>query len=251
METWRRRSPWDLVTTTAIWGAEIAFIIPMGTSLLTLQTVMPPDRLERFSRWAADVILRIPRLKWRAVVHPDVDPDTPYIFCQNHVNHFDFCVLYNATPHFKQGLELDEHFGWPVYGWFMKQRGTIPVRKHTTGQLSRIREDFQGEIRAGHSIIAFPEGGRTTDCRVGPFRKGVFIIARDLGVPIVPVAVTGMQDVMRKGSLLVRPGREVTVYCEKPVPTAGIADEEIPTLVQRVRAPIVRRVDDYLAGREG
>ena len=215
--------------------------------MLFLQHYFHPADLDPISRgfvWGFTVLCR---LRWKAVVHPDVDPDRPYIFCQNHVNHFDFFILYRATPHFKQGLELEDHFSWPVYGWVMKQRGTIPVKPGMKGQVPELREGFLREIEKGNSILAFPEGRRTLDGSVGPFKSGVFYIARDLGIPIVPVAVTGSQDVMRVGSLLIRPDREVTVYCEKPVETAGVPDEEMEELVERVRGPIARRVDEYLA----
>jgi 1-acyl-sn-glycerol-3-phosphate acyltransferase len=151
--------------------------------------------------------------------------------------------MYDATPHFKQGLELEKHFEYPVYGWFMKQRGTIPVRPGSAGQTREIMDHFRREIAMGHSILAFPEGSRTRDGRVKPFRRGVFHIARDLGIPIVPVAVTGMQHVMRADSWIIRPGNTVTVYCEEPIPSDG--DETLLELATKVREPIVRRVDAY------
>ena len=70
-------------------------------------------------------------------------------------------------------------------------------------------------------------------------------IARDLGIPIVPVAVTGMYDVMRKGSYLLRPGYDVTVYVERPIPTAGLRDDEIPALAAEVQRVVAARVDAY------
>ena len=62
---------------------------------------------------------------------------------------------------------------------------------------------------------------------------------------VVPVAVTGMYDVMRKGSYLLRPGYDVTVYVERPIPTAGLRDDEIPALAAEVQRVVAARVDDY------
>jgi 1-acyl-sn-glycerol-3-phosphate acyltransferase len=107
--------------------------------------------------------------------------------------------------------------------------------------MDRMRE----EIGKGHSILAFPEGTRTVDGRVGPFRKGVFFIARDLGIPIVPVSLTGTFELMRKGSYVLRPGHEITVYCDKPIPTAGVPDHEIGDLAEEVRRVIAGRIDGY------
>lgn len=237
------------MVSAALWCAGVSWLMPTLGSLMALQTIIPPDRLEWLSRLSAWGQILLTGSWWRAVVHPDVDPRTPYMFCQNHINHFDYCTMYRATPHFKQGLELEKHFRYPVYGWFMKQRGTIPVSRGSVGQSPAVLERMREEIGKGHSILTFPEGTRSRDGRVGPFHKGMFYIARDLAIPIVPVAVTGMQEVMRAESWIIRPGHTITVYCEKPVETAGLADEEIPALVERVREPIARRVDEYWESR--
>ena len=245
--TWKEATLLEKLSSLSVWVACLLFVIPMGATMLLLQHYFHPADLDPISRWFVRGFTVLCRMRWRAVVHPGIDPDRPYIFCQNHVNHFDFFICYRATPHFKQGLELEDHFRWPVYGWVMKQRGTIPVRPGARGRVAELREGFRKEIEQGNSILAFPEGGRTLDGRVAPFRSGVFYIARDLGVPVVPVAVTGTQDVMRKGSLLIRPDRDVTVYCEEPVETTGVPDEEMDALVERVHGAIARRVDAYFA----
>ena len=65
----------------------------------------------------------------------------------------------------------------------------------------------------------------------------------------MPVAVTGMYDVMRKGSLIIRPGHTVTVYCEEPIETAGLTEADVPELMRRTREVIAKRVDDYYRER--
>lgn len=239
----------DKLVSAALWAAGVSWLVPSLGSLMVLQSLVDPDRLEWLSRLAARGQILLTGSSWRAVVHPEVDPHTPYMFCQNHINHFDYCTMYRATPHFKQGLELEEHFRYPVYGWFMRQRGTIPVARSASGQSPAVMARMREEIEKGHSLLVFPEGTRTRDGRVGPFHRGVFYIARDLSIPIVPVAVTGMQEVMRADSWIIRPGRTITVFCERPVITEGIADERIDEVVERVRAPIKRRVDEYWESR--
>jgi 1-acyl-sn-glycerol-3-phosphate acyltransferase len=155
--------------------------------------------------------------------------------------------MYTATPHFKQGIELETHFEYPFYGWFMKARGTIPVPKDRQGALEALRHAVRSEIDSGHSILGFPEGHRTLTGHVGRFHDGVFRIAIELGVPIVPVAVTGLYDVLHKGSLIIRPGNEIIVYVEEPIATDGMTTEDVPALRDRVRDPISARVDARLS----
>ncbi|MGB5267204.1 MAG: lysophospholipid acyltransferase family protein, partial [Polyangiales bacterium] len=132
-------------------------------------------------------------------------------------------------------------------GWFMKARGTIPVPKDRAGALDALRTAVRAEVDAGHSILGFPEGHRTKTGHVGPFYDGLFRIAIELGVPVVPVAVTGLFDVLHKGSLVIRPGNEVRVYVEGPISTEGLTEDDIARLRDRVRNAIAGRVDAHLA----
>jgi 1-acyl-sn-glycerol-3-phosphate acyltransferase len=103
----------------------------------------------------------------------------------------------------------------------MRQRGTIPVRRGDRGQSTALRERVAAEVAQGHSILAFPEGTRTRTGRVGPFRRGMFFVARDLGLPVVPVAVVGASTLMRKGDWRLRPA-DLVVHVMAPIPTAGL-----------------------------
>ncbi|MBW2460461.1 MAG: 1-acyl-sn-glycerol-3-phosphate acyltransferase [Deltaproteobacteria bacterium] len=234
----------DKIVSAGLWAAGISWIVPSFGTMMALQTFLRSDQIEPVNRLYTSMQIALTGSKFRAVVHSDVDPNQVYMFATNHVNHFDHCTMYCSTPHFKQGLELEAHFKYPVYGWFMKQRGTIPVRRGFGAQTRKIMDQMRRELEMGHSILAFPEGTRTRDGRVRPFKRGVFQIARDLGIPIVPVAVTGMQHVMRADSWIIRPGNTVTVYCDEPISSTG--DEPIRELAKKVRAPIAARVDAYL-----
>ena len=233
-----------------LWVLGLLWLVPMLFGMMLLSLVVPPWKTDWLNRLYCRGQLFLTGCKWRTEVHPDVDPNTPYLFAQNHINHFDHVVLYNATPHFKQGLELESHFSYPFYGWFMKSRGTIPVRKGSEGQTPEIMNRMRHEIAQNHSILAFPEGTRTRTGRVGTFRKGVFFIARDLGIPVVPVSVTGMYDVMRKGSWLIRPGYTVTVHVGKPIPTEGLLDAEIASFAKRVQAEVANPINAYWDGQK-
>jgi 1-acyl-sn-glycerol-3-phosphate acyltransferase len=244
-------TPLDRALSVGLWGLGLSWMVPMMGSMMVAAAVAPPDRTEWLSRLYCRGQVALTGARWRAVVDPAVDPARPYVFCQNHVNLLDHATMYNATPHFKQGLELASHFSIPVYGWFMRQRGTIPVHKGSRDAYDALREGFAKELALGHSILAFPEGTRSRTGRVGKFRKGVFQAAREMGAPIVPVSITGMFEILRPGSSLFRLGREVTVYCDAPIETAGLSAGDVPALAERVRSVIAARVDAYWAEQAG
>jgi 1-acyl-sn-glycerol-3-phosphate acyltransferase len=233
----------------ALWWVGLCWMAPMMLTMMLVALVVPPDRTEWLSRLYCRGQVALLLGRWRAVVDPAVDPGATYMFCQNHVNLLDHVTMYPATRHFKQGIELASHFRIPVYGWFMKQRGTIGVARGDRRALTALRDGMRREVAAGHSLLVFPEGTRTTTGRVGPFKTGSFRLARDLGVPVVPVAVTGMYETLRKGSWLLRPGHTVTVRVLAPIPTVGVTDAELPALAERVRREIAAVVDRHWAER--
>lgn len=245
----REPTPKERLISAALWAVGGGYLASVLPPMAVLSAALGSDRIEWLNRWYCRTQIRLTGTRWRAVVDPAVDPNTPYLFAQNHTNHLDHVWIYEATPHFKQGLELESHFRYPFYGWFMKARGTIPVRPGREGQTPEVLARMRAEVERGHSILAFPEGHRTTTGRLGPFRKGVFFIARDLGLSIVPTTVVGAFDVMRKGSLVIRPGHEVTIFCDAPVPTAGLPDSAIPELAEHVRRVMARRIDDFWRAR--
>jgi 1-acyl-sn-glycerol-3-phosphate acyltransferase len=233
-----------------LWIVGLVWLVPVMLLMMASALVLPSDRTEWLSRLYCWGQVRATGARWRAVVHPDVDPSCPYIFACNHVNLLDHVTMYNSTPHFKQGVELVSHFDIPVYGWFMKQRGTIPVHPGR-GALDQLCDDVRAEVALGHSILVFPEGTRTIDGRVARFRKGFFRIARDLGIAVVPVAVTGMYDVNRKGSRLLRAGGDVTVWVDAPVDFSDLDNEGVNQRIQLVHETIAARVDTWMDSRRG
>jgi 1-acyl-sn-glycerol-3-phosphate acyltransferase len=240
----RPAGPLDHAISGGLWAAGLAWLVPMMSAMMAANLVVRPDRTQWLSRLYCRGQVAMTGARWRAEVDPAVDPERPYLFACNHVNLLDHVTMYCATPHFKQGLELASHFKIPVYGWFMRQRGTIPVERGAGQQRERLRADFAREVALGHSILAFPEGTRTRDGRVGPFKSGTIGIARDIGLPIVPVAVTGMFDILRAGSPRMRLGRDVVVYCDAPVDPGGPEDgpDALKAVTERVRSRIVARV---------
>jgi 1-acyl-sn-glycerol-3-phosphate acyltransferase len=240
----------DQALAVGLWGAGLAWLVPMMGLQMALHRAVGPDRMGWLERIYTRGQVLLTGSRWRAVVDPSIDPSRAYFFFQNHTNHLDHCAMYPATPHFKQGVELEEHFRYPVYGAFMRSRGTLPVRRGGARDFLELRERARAEFTRGHSLLVFPEGTRTLDGRLGELQSGVFRIAQQLSAPIVPVTVTGMYRVMRKGSLLIRPGHEVTVYCDAPIETAGTGRRDLPQLVSRVRDVMNGRLDAYWASSD-
>lgn len=235
----------DRLVAAGLWTAGLSWLAAGTLPLMALYRLLGPDRVEPLTRAYIRGQVALTGCRWRAEVHPDVDPDQPYVFAVNHVNVLDHVTMYRATPHFKQGVELASHFSIPVYGWFMKARGTLPVVPGDRRALARLARHAQDEIDRGHSLLLFPEGTRTRTGRVGPFHHGLFHIVRRLGVPVVPVAVTGMWETLPTPGWVMRPGHEVTVHVLAPHPTESLGRRDVPALAEAVRAEIATVVDAW------
>jgi 1-acyl-sn-glycerol-3-phosphate acyltransferase len=92
-------------------------------------------------------------------------------------------------------------------------------------------------IESGQSVVIFPEGTRTRDGSLGPFKKGGFHLAMDSGAEIVPIAIRGTREVMPRGSPLIRSGK-VSLEIDEPIATAGLATADREALIARVRGRV-------------
>ena len=95
----------DRVLSTLCWTASLTWLVPWTGLLTPLQSAFGAQRIDRLSRLFCRGMVAATGSRWERHVDPAVDPDEPYVFAQNHINHFDFVSMYPATPHFKLGSE--------------------------------------------------------------------------------------------------------------------------------------------------
>ena len=241
--------PIDHAASAALWAMGLGWMGLTLPPLTLLYRAFGSHNVDGLTRVFTRGQVALTLCRWQAEVDEAVRPDRPYVFVQNHVNLFDHCTMYAATPHFKQGVELLKHFDIPLYGPFMKHRGTIPVDRDDKANLLMVQRRIKAELAAGRSLLAFPEGTRTRDGRVAPFQSGLFHIARSVGAEIVPVAVTGMFEVLGTPSRVMRPFQDVRVHVMAPIPTAGLARGDVDALTAQVHGQIAAKVDAYYARR--
>ena len=125
------------------------------------------------------------------------------IVVANHSSHADTAVLLAALPPKAKpvfGAAADYWFEVPVRRFIATSlAGVLPVRRSGGGSYDTLLAAVRPALKAGRTVVIYPEGTRSTDGNVGEFRSGALRLARECGVPIVPVAVTGTADVLPKG----------------------------------------------------
>jgi 1-acyl-sn-glycerol-3-phosphate acyltransferase len=170
-----------------------------------------------------------------------------YIFMSNHQSNFDIPVLYSALPVQFRWLAKAELFRIPIFGLSMRGAGYISIdrsnRKSAFYSLARAVE----AIRNGTSVMIFPEGTRSTDGQLLPYKKGGFVMAVDAGVPIVPVVITGTHAIMPKGRLLIR-RRWVRVHIGRPIETSTFTRKTKDDLMVTVRTAMQEMMSEKPQG---
>jgi 1-acyl-sn-glycerol-3-phosphate acyltransferase len=189
------------------------------------------------ARFWARLILLVSRT--RLEVHGEAPADGTCVYASNHQSLYDIPILFCSIRRQLRIIAKDSLGRVPFVGWHLLLAGHLLVNRERPGPaiLKRMRR-----LTAHHaSLIVFPEGTRSRDGSVGRFKGGVFLLAIEHGLPIVPVTIDGSRRVMERGRLTVRPGR-VTVTIHDPVPTADLGRDDARALADRVRDIIECRV---------
>ncbi len=168
--------------------------------------------------------------------------DRPAVYCVNHTSNVEppllFAALRRLTPrlHILYKAELRK---LPILNIGFDLVGFIPVDRGNREQTTRAVNAAVARLNAGGSFFVFPEGTRSRTGELLPFRKGAFVMAIRAGVPVVPVAISGARNAMRKGSPIIRPAT-VRLRVGAPIETRGLSEDGRDDLVRSVRAEVER-----------
>ncbi len=215
------------------WSAG-CITLALVVRLLTGSTRLPLAMARRL--WA-------PGLLFGAGARLDVDRgglvfDRPYLFVANHASIIDIPAWFRALPtalHFIVKRELGRV---PFLGWYASAMGMIFVDRGARSEALESVRHASTLARAGQSVLSFPEGTRSRDGRIGPFKSGAFLAAIEGGVPVVPVAVAGAGAVLPPSGFRVRPGT-IRIAVGEPIPTVGLTKEDRGRLAQQARAAVI------------
>ena len=188
--------------------------------------------------WAR-LILVTSGVKIRLLGRPLPPTGQSCIFVANHSSIYDVPILFTALPR-QLRIMAKAALGYvPFIGWHLLRSGHVLVNRKNPG--AGIFKRMQRMARSGASLIVFPEGSRTMDGTVNRFKGGIFLLAIENGLPVVPVSVSGSRIVMPKGRFMVC-GATVNVTVHDPIPTTGMTREDARALAERVRAIVASAV---------
>ncbi len=196
----------------------LLFPIPI---FLWLTTVLFDRRryiLHQFTcRWS-DIILGInPYWKVSVEGREKIDPAKVYVMVSNHQSGLDILVLFNLHRHFKW-IAKKSLFAIPFIGWNMALNGYIAIERGRGRSKLQMMDKAAESIRAGNSVILFPEGTRSPDGALQSYKTGAFRLAIETQTPILPVVIKGTHRAIKKGGLLIHKNDQIKLFVLDPIP---------------------------------
>jgi 1-acyl-sn-glycerol-3-phosphate acyltransferase len=232
------------------WWRTVFFLIPaisvytivLGTiSVLSSFIDNTGDVGHRCARVWSRLVLRTTGVRITARGIDRLDPNQSYVCAANHQSIYDIPIVFGSLPLQLRIIAKDSLKRFPFLGWHLQRTGHLLVDRKNPG--AGILKKMARLVSGARSLIVFPEGTRSEDGRVGRFKAGIFLLAIEAGLPIVPVSIARSRFVMLRGRLMTCPG-DIVMTVHEPIPTTGVSRERARELAELVRDIVRRDVDE-------
>jgi 1-acyl-sn-glycerol-3-phosphate acyltransferase len=217
----------------------LAALVTLGAGLAAIASAFAwpggraPRRLER--AWAR-TLLWLWGVEVRVAGAENV-PRGPVVFAANHTSVLDIPLLFGYLPAEFRIIHKRSLYLVPLIGLHLYLAGHIGIDRANPFRARRSLARAAARIARGESVAVFPEGTRSRDGSLRPFKKGSFVLALEAGVPVVPVSLTGVKRLAPHGLLRLRAGT-VRLAVHEAVPTAGRGPDQAAAVARQVHAAV-------------
>ena len=216
------------------WWRTVFYLIPAITLYtIVLGTLSLGSSLfqssGRFAHWCARtwarLILATTGVDVEVSGFDRLDPNRAYVFVANHQSIYDIPIVFWSLPYQVRIIAKASLGSFPFIGWHLRRTGHMLVDRKNPVRALRVFARASSLMNQGLCLIVFPEGTRSRDGRVAPFKGGSFFLALRTGLPVVPLSIVGSRHVMLKGRLATYPGR-VKLVIHEPIDTGTLTDAD-------------------------
>lgn len=197
----------------AFFIAVYAVVIAILTILFSPVNFYATHVMSKMFSW---VILKLAGVRVKVTGRENLNEKEAYIFISNHQSYFDIPVLMQAVPNNMRFIYKKSLSRIPVFGWGMYLGGYLPINRDNPRDAMKELKHAAGKVRKGLSVVIFPEGTRSPDGSLGEFKRGMFILAEEAKVKLVPVTVKGTYKILPRNKFEIK-GGDVEVIFDKPV----------------------------------
>jgi 1-acyl-sn-glycerol-3-phosphate acyltransferase len=239
------RRAFQLTRSLAGYLALSMYVCVVGPpALLIARMTGRPSVVIRLGLVGIRLWLNLSGVRFRLTGAEHVTADRATVYCVNHTSHLDvvaFAALYPICPALRilYKRELNQV---PVIGRVFAAAGFIAVDRAHHDRAIEALDAGTRALQRGVSLLAAPEGTRSANGTLQPFKKGVFVMAIRAGAPIVPVAIIGAHDALPRSALSIRP-HCILVRVGQAIETSGFGYEGRDALISVVREALVGLLD--------
>jgi 1-acyl-sn-glycerol-3-phosphate acyltransferase len=230
------------------WGLWFHFWLTLFTVGVALSVIVvaPIDRdgrlVQSLAKWWGRSLLRVMRVPLEVQGLEHLTPGQAYVYAANHRSDFDIFTLLAVLPGRLMFVAKESLFQIPLFGQALRRMGSVPLDRDSLKEAMKSLDQAAARIKAGASMIIYPEGTRVATPELIPFKKGLFIMASKAGQPVVPVSINGTRYIKSRGTLRVKPG-PVKVVISPPISPQDYRRKE--DLMAAVYQAIAANYDPY------
>ncbi|MEE8314046.1 MAG: lysophospholipid acyltransferase family protein [Myxococcota bacterium] len=236
-----------LALSLAFWlfmGLSSLVAYPLAVLIWALTAPIDPRRvlLHRFTcLWGSLYTWANPA--WHVELHgrERIRPDETYVMVSNHLSLLDILVISRLRTHFKWVSKV-ENFRIPLIGWNMSLNRYIKLARGRHASAMAMMRECEEALAQGNSIMMFPEGTRSPDGRLRPFKTGAFDLAKSTRSTILPIALSGTADALPKRGFVLRGRHEIRLSVLEAIPWTEFAELSTAELMRRVHERIAAQV---------
>jgi 1-acyl-sn-glycerol-3-phosphate acyltransferase len=196
------------------------------------------------SFWAALYIWTMPAWSVRVIDRHKIRKNVSYMVVSNHQSQLDILVAFCLFFHFKW-VSKAEVFQLPFIGWNMVLNQYIRIKRGSKESAEQMKQKCEQAIARGSSVYFFPEGTRSRDGIMRPFKPGAFIIAQKMQIPILPIAINGSKNALPRHSINFHGRHNMRIKVLDEIPYADFKELPIEKTVALARERIVAHVDEH------
>ncbi len=220
-----------------------AWMVLYVLSFVALIVCYPFDKkrtvVHTISRWlTCTVFMFAPGMRRTVVGMENIDPSKAYVMVLNHQSMVDILSIYNLPLVFKW-VSKKEVYRIPLVGRLLMMHGDIVINRASAKEAMQLVHSKGMEwLKKGATVSIFPEGTRSKDGEIHNFKAGAFILAKDAGVPILPVVLDGTSTLVRKG-WMINWRNKITIKVLPPVPAEEVAERSMKEVMAQVHTDMV------------
>ena len=232
--------------TSKFWISTALLSLVLGSLVMLIAVFDRSGNLaHRISSLWSRLVCQLNGIQVDIIGMENVLPDRAQIFVANHQGYFDIFSLSGFLPVQIRWVAKSILFWIPFVGWSMKAAGYAPVDRTNKKKAYQSFLRTIGKLKSGCSVVIFPEGTRSVDGTIGPFKKGGHLLAVRSGAPMVPVTILGTGKIIKKGSGIIRPG-SIRIIISPAVYIDSASSCRTEEALQQIRQTIVETYEQNL-----